>query len=168
VNQPDTERLELRLSETFLAASAFSPVALLGLGLWGLLRAGEVRVVPLVLLVVGGVLAVAVASDLPHRVELTAEGITRRCPLRRQFLAWDEVVSLSRTRIDRSGQRLFGRAVGGLRSSKVGGLVAVVGPKRRRYLLTDRQERPDQWHELQRLVGRWAPGVALPSGPPTG
>lgn len=159
------QRLELRPSAPFLAASALSPVALLALGIWGSLRAGELRAVPAVLLAMGVVLAVAALWDLPLRVQLTGQGVTRVCLLRRQHLGWDDVVALGRTRVDRGGERLVGRAVSGLRSSKVGGLVLLVGPKRRRYLLTDRQERPDQWHELERLVPRWAPGVALPPPP---
>lgn len=163
----DEQQLELRPSALFLAASAVSPASLLILGTWGSLRAGELRAIPGVLLALGAVLAVAALWDLPVRVQLSGQGVTRVCLLRRQHVSWDEVMALGRTRIDRGGERLVGRAVSGLRSSKVGGLVLLVGPKRRRYLLTDRQERPDQWHELERLVPRWAPGVALPP-PPAG
>lgn len=158
------ESVELRLSAWFLVSAVFTPAVLILLGGWGLWRTGEVRVFPSLLLAMGAVLLIVVAADLPYRVELHEEGVDRICPLRRQHVSWDDVTALTRTRVERGGQALFGRAVGA-RSSKVGGLVLLVGPKRRRYLLTDRQERPDQFHELEQKIRRWAPGVALPGSP---
>jgi hypothetical protein len=159
------EPLVVRPSGFFLVSAFFSPALLVTLGLWGWWRVGELRTTSGVLLVVGLFLTVTVLADLPYRVVFGPEGVSRVCPLRRQRLAWDDVTALSRTRVDRGASRLFGRAVSGLRSQKVGGLVVLVGPKRRRYLLTDRQERPDEYHELKRRIGVWAPGVPVPAGP---
>lgn len=161
------EVVELRVSSWFLVSAIFTPAVLVVLGSWGLLRAGELRVFPALLLGLGLVLLLIIAVDLPYRAEVNRDGVDRICPLRRQRVPWDDVIAISRTRVDRGGQRLLGRAVA-RGPSKVGGLVLLVGPKRRRYLLTDRQERPDQFDRLQQAVRLWAPGVPLPAAPRIG
>jgi hypothetical protein len=161
----DEAPIVIRPSGWFVASSVLSPLVLLALGGWGLLATEGLAWLPTGLFVVGAVLAVIVAADLPVRSELGPDGVERVCPLRRQRVPWDDVVAVGRTRVDRGPQRLLGRAVTGGGSRKRGGLVLEVGPKRRRYLLTDRQERLDQHHELRRLVPRWAPGVPLPAEP---
>lgn len=161
------EVIELRVSPWFLVSAIFTPAVLVLLGSWGLWRAAELRVFPALLLGAGLVLLLVIAVDLPYRVEVNPDGVDRICPLRRQRVAWDDVIAITRTRVDRGAQRLLGRAVA-RGPSKVGGLVLLVGAKRRRYLLTDRQERPDQFDRLQRSVRIWAPGVPLPAAPRAG
>ena len=162
---PDDGPLVLRPSAWFLVSSLLSPGLLVGLGAWGLVAAGRLAVLPAGLLVLGVVLWAIVLADLPLRSELGSEGVERICVLRRHRVSWDDVMALGRTRVDRGPQRLIGQAVTGSGPRRRGGLVLEVGPKRRRYFLTDRQERPDQHHELRRLVPDWAPGVTLPAEP---
>jgi hypothetical protein len=99
------------------------------------------RVLPTLVLVVGLVFTLIVLFDYPIAVTFDAEGLTRRTLLRRQRMRWSGIDQLSRSRPG---------VVAGFRKLAHGGLVAVVG--RRRYMLVDRCESPDEYAELERIL----------------
>lgn len=170
---------ELRLHSSLrgIAAAFSTPVLLGGLGGWVLATRG-LHPVPLGLVVLATVLAAVVLADYPLSSRFAADGIERRCPLRRHHLAWDGIDALQRAAGSRLRRRLVpvaGEDEGaGPRRRLVaspGGLVAVRG--RRRYLLVDQPESPEEHDVLLALVAAAAPGVAVvaprpPAGvPPT-
>lgn len=99
------------------------------------------RVLPTLVLVAGLIATLIVLFDYPIAVTFDADGLTRRTPLRRQRMQWSAIDQLSRSRPG---------IVAGVRKLAHGGLVAVVG--RRRYMLVDRCESPDEFAELERLL----------------
>lgn len=99
------------------------------------------RVLPTLVLVAGVFATLIVLFDYPIAVTFDADGLTRRTLLRRQRISWSAVDQLSRSRPG---------VVAGVRKLAHGGLVAVVG--RRRYMLVDRCESPDEFAELERIL----------------
>jgi hypothetical protein len=99
------------------------------------------RVLPTLVLVAGVVATLIVLFDYPIAVTFDADGLTRRTLLRRQRLRWSAIDQLSRSRPG---------VVAGVRRLSHGGLVAVIG--RRRYMLVDRCESPDEFAELERIL----------------
>ena len=102
------------------------------------------------LLVVGAVLVVGVLADYPVATTFTPDGFRRRMVLRHQTVAWHRVSQLTRVRpgVTRN-----------LRGLSHGGLAAAVG--RRRYLLVDQPESPDEFDALYELVGERAEDLGL-------
>lgn len=153
----------------FVVLSALSPLVLLTLGIWGLSRAGEFRVLPSILLATGAILAVVAALDVPVKIRLDEAGVHRRCLLRRQVLAWDDVLGLRRPRT-RRGRRTAERPVrsspGVAEGSDPGrGGLLVETTARRQYMLSAGRERPATYAAIEAVVRRHAPGLSLP-GPP--
>ncbi len=156
----------------FIALGVFSPTVLIILGTWGLVRAGELRVVPMILLVLGIFMALVAAFDIPILIRVDGEGVHRRCIARSQTFGWDEVVAFRRPR-GRRGRRGVGEstaanveqsgAMGNPRTGR-GGLVLET-TERRQYLLSTGRERPDTYVGIESAVSRYAPGLSLP-GPP--
>ena len=109
----------------------------------GVLVVGSVgfRVLPTVLLLAGVAAVAIVTLDHPIAVTFDADGLTRRMLLRRHRMPWSAIDQLSRSRPG---------LVAGVRRMSHGGLVAVVG--RRRYMLVDRCESPDEFAALERLL----------------
>ena len=144
------------------------------LGAWGLLRGGEVRALPLVLLVIGLLMALVAAFDIPLEVGVDADGVERRCLARTQRFAWDDVVGFGRTRSGRV-KRGFGASAeaepvssqpAGMGDPKTGrGGLVLETVARRQYLLSAGRERPDTYVALESSVSRYAPGLSMP-GPP--
>ncbi len=153
----------------FVALSALSPLVLLTLGIWGLSRAGELRILPTILFAIGVILAVVAALDVPLKIRLDEAGVHRRCLLRRQVLAWDDVLGLRRPRT-RRGRRAADRSVrsspGAAEGADPGrGGLLVETTARRQYLLSAGRERPATYAAIEEVVRRHAPGLSLP-GPP--
>ncbi len=164
------DRLEFTPSAGFIALSAASPALLLGLGAWGIIGAGQVRTLPLVLVVLGIGLALVAAFDVPFRIIVDDDGVTRRCLLRRQRFAWDDVVAFRRPQ-PRRGRRGISQAVGGpggdgepMSAPGKGGLLLETRA-RRQYLLSLGRERPATYGAIEEAVRRHAPGLSMP-GPP--
>lgn len=132
-----------------LVLAPLGALALLG---GGLLMPGR-SVGAYVVTFLGAVAVGVVGYDMPISTSFDREGIERRCPLRRQRIAWDHIDRIGRTR------PLFAL----WRRRAKGGLVAVRG--QRQYLLADRRERDGELDRLITASGlsrddyRWA-GVA--------
>ena len=99
------------------------------------------------------VLAVALAAALVHvlrsipvRAEISAHGVKRVCPLRRQTIPWDEIDAFERLRRSR-------------------GLVVRTADRKRR-VVCDRCEGRVEYEALQALVAEHARGAALPEEAP--
>jgi hypothetical protein len=152
-----------------------SPGALVALGVWGASAGGTVGVV---LLVVGVVLGATAGWVMPWSARIDHVGVHRRTLLRRQTIAWDDVVAIERGRPSRRGR---------VRRDPLGGWMAGTPPTssggpggaapdrskglmvrtvdRKRHVLATHAERPDQWDTLKALVAEHAPGVAPPPPP---
>lgn len=178
------ERLHLHpsASGTVLAWSA-GPV-LLGLGLLAALF-GDGSGGPVLFAVLGLAATTWVAWDVPLRVEVGPEGVTRVCALRRQLLPWDQLVAIERVGraklprrrdlglmgrlgsvTDEHEQRsAAGRRAAAARKGAKGGLLAR-GPRRASWQLIDRAEGHEQFLELRRLVGTYAEATQLRAGAP--
>ena len=118
-------------------------------------------------MLIGLVLAFVVLWDVPRSVEFSPDGVCRRCVLRAPVLGWDRVVAIERVPTRPMSYDGIQRRLAGLKGHERPqgrGLVARVPPKRR-YLLCDVSERPDQWDELRSKLARWTPGVSLPARP---
>ena len=173
MSSAETE-VEFRPSLGFLALGIFSPAVLIILGLWGVVRAGELRIVPLVLLVIGLLMALVTALDIPVSIVVDAKGVHRRCAARTQTFPWDEVVAFRRPR-GRRGRRGVGStsapsggsaASGAMGNPETGrGGLVLETTARRQYLLSTGRERPDTYVALERAVAHHAPGLSMP-GPP--
>ena len=118
-------------------------------GIWAVSSAGW-KVVPTLVLLFGMSLAGVVALDYPIASSFSADGVTRRMMLRHQYMDWDRIDQLSRTRP---------KLLSSWRKLGHGGLVAIVG--RRRYLLVDHCESRNEFNEVERLVGERADEIGL-------
>lgn len=118
-------------------------------GLFGVLRGGW-RVFPTLLLICGLVFLLVVLLDYPVASTFSPQGVRRRMMLRRQYFGWERVDQITRARAG------FGS---GLRGVKHGGLAAVVG--KRRYLLVDQPESPEEFDQLYELLAGEADRVTL-------
>ena len=162
------DRVDFRPSGGFLLLTALSPLLVLVLAAWGLVRSGGPGTGPIILLVIGLVLAGVALFDVPHRVVVDGHGVTRRCVLRRQVFAWDDIRAFRRPRQKR-GRRRVGEGPGaptpgdGVEAGKGGLLVETKA--RRQYLLSFGRERPDTYGGIEEMVRRHAPGLSMP-GPP--
>jgi len=137
--------VHLRPSSTTAFLGVVSPLVLVVLGGVGV-AGGGLATPGGVILLVGLVLAVAVAWELPWRSDIDEHGIVRRSVLRTLRVGWDDVVAFERGGRRRGGA-LVARTVDG------------------RLALSDAPERPDQWDALRLLVSDHAPGVVVPPPP---
>jgi len=162
VSDEDVEPLTLYSSWRGLVVGVVAPILLIGFSVGAMISAGRIAVLAVILATVGALLGTIVLFDLPRRSVITNTGITRRCPLRAQLLPWDRITSITRT----PGTTFTGyKEPGAGRLSRgMGGLSAVAG--KRRYLLLDHIEGPDEYAELVRCLKAWAPGVSLRASPP--
>jgi hypothetical protein len=140
--------VELRLSTSMRVLAVVSPLVLLGLGLYGVVRGG-VRTPGAVLVVVAVLVGGAAAWVLPWVTTMDADGVHRRSLLRRHDVPWDEVVAIERHRRRANGPLVL-RTVG-----------------RDRIALADAVERPAQWDSMREVVRLHAPGAAVPDPPTT-
>ncbi len=133
-------------------SAAISPVALL---LLGGAAAGGVgfRPVPLVLLLIGAVLAIVVVTDLPRHTRFTRDGVVRVCLLRTHRLPWTRLVAIERTRPN-TMTLVRNLAERDREARQVSGGLIARGPGRRRWLLTDNLESRAEHDELARLLDR--------------
>jgi hypothetical protein len=117
----------------FLIGSAVGAIVVAAAGTYGVIAAGFNAITTLVALT-GWFFVGVVALDLPIASTFTADGVRRHLLLRRQFLAWEPGDALTRSRpsLMRHESRL-----------RQGGLVLRRG--RRRYLLVDKAESPDEY-----------------------
>lgn len=135
-----TESVTLHTSWRGIVTSAAGAFIVLVAGVLVVAAVGF-RVLPTLVLVAGVIATLIVLFDYPIAVTFDADGLTRRTLLRHQRMQWSGVDQLSRSRPG---------IVAGVRKLAHGGLVAVVG--RRRYMLVDRCESPDEFAELERIL----------------
>jgi hypothetical protein len=139
------------------AASSALVTTAMAVVAWG---AGA-TVVSVGLTVVAGAIVAIVVVDYPVATEFSATGVVRRCPLRRQHLAWDRVEMLTRS----AGATLLRRDRASVdRVGEDGGLVAVVG--RRRYLLVNVAESRDECAVVRGRLDAWGVPTRWRAGPP--
>jgi hypothetical protein len=93
------------------------------------------------LIVIGGVLLAASVFDFPLSTSFDGDGIVRHTMVRAQRLPWTRVAALARA----PASRLKPRSM-----RKAGPLVATMG--KRRYLLVDCTEGPDEYDAIRRFV----------------
>ena len=110
-------------------------------GVFGVILGGF-RLVPTVFLVAGVGFLIVVLFDYPVATTFTPTGVRRRMVLRAQSIAWDRIERITRVRPG---------IAKGLRGVEHGGLAAVVG--RRRYLLVDQPESPEEFDLVYRAAG---------------
>jgi len=162
VSDEDVEPLTLYSSWRGLIVGILAPALLIGFSVSAMIWSGQVSILAMILASMGAFLGLVVLFDLPRRCVITDSGITRRCPLRAQLVPWDQITSITRT----PGTTFTGHKEpgAGRLSRGMGGLSAVAG--KRRYLLLDHVEGPDEYAELVRCLKAWAPGVSLRASPP--
>ncbi len=114
---------------------------LLAIGLTAVIGGGW-RPFSAVVFAIGALAMLGVAVDFPLASTFSADGVRRHTLLRRQYLPWDKVTQLTRSRAG---------LLRGMRKLVLGGLVAVVG--RRRYLLVDQQESGPEFDALWHVIG---------------
>jgi len=103
---------------------------------------GGWRIVPTLILAVGSGFVLVVLFDYPVATTFSASGVRRRMVLRAQSWPWERITQFTRVRPG---------VTKGLRGLSHGGLAALVG--KRRYLLVDQAESPDEFDVLYRLAG---------------
>ena len=147
--EPNLSPITLHSSWRGLLSSLIGALLITAAGTTGVLLAG-VRVLPTIFLVAGVGFLMVVMFDYPVASTFSEEGIRRRMPLRAQRFSWDEIAQFTRVRpgITR-----------GLRGLEHGGLAVLVG--RRRYLLLDQPESPDEFDQLYRLAGERVADLGL-------
>ena len=133
-----SERVRLYSSWRGLLLAFFSPGALLLLGVLAMQRSG-LRILPVILIVVGGGLLLVSLFDYPLHTTFDRDGVTRRTPLRAHRIPWLRVGAINRAR-------------GGRRGKRGGPLSAGVG--RRKYLLVDRCEGAQEYEDLRSLLSQ--------------
>jgi hypothetical protein len=116
----------------------------------GLLVAGVVNLVTIVLLATSLIFTVVALFDLPFAAEFRRDGVVRRMALRHQFISWERVTRLGRLRVGVLRTR---------RDARGGGLVAAID--RRKYVLVDTMESAVEFDDLRRLLGEWAEALSL-------
>ncbi len=164
----DESPVEIAESGLAYGTRALAPVALGLVAASGFWLGGDRIVVPSFFLVMAVVAAAVVLFDAPRKVVMSRAGVYRHCLLRTHFFDWEVVSALERAPTPP-------RKAGGWMERRVlrheprprapEGLVLRVG-KKRRYLLLNRPERPDQWDALSSRVAIWAPHVSIPRRPP--
>lgn len=132
---------------------------------------GRGVIAPLLFTILGGGALAWIAWDVPSRVEVGPDGVTRVCVLRRDHLPWGELVAIER-HARRAPKREDGRKAPGddtaaakQRKGSRGGLTAR-GTGRRSWQLTDRAEGYRQYEALRRIMARHAPATLLRAGAP--
>lgn len=143
VGEPAPVPTEITLHSSWrgLVASSIGAGVILLAGVAGVLLGGW-RFFPTLVLALGLFLSAVVLFDYPVATRFTAEGFERRMPLRHQRFGWDRVRQLTRARPG---------VTANLRGLEHGGLAAAVG--RRRYLLVDQPESPEEFDVVYALVG---------------
>ncbi len=150
---------------------AVAPLILFGIAAAGFVRAGEPRPVPVVLATIGTVILVIQLFDFPVVTVFGPDGVERRCLLRRQMLLWDDVASIARPGSIESATAVNsepGRSPAGRqrRRSSRQGLVAEVGERRRRHLLTDHIEGVAEYDAVERGLREWSPMTPMRASRP--
>lgn len=143
-------RVVVHTSWRGLLTAVSAPLILLVLGGLGL-QAGP-GPVALVLTGSGLLLGLVVALDYPRRAVFDRDGVERVCFLRRQRLPWDRLVAIERTRPTTVAQARNLRAAEARESRVVSGGLVARGPRRRRWLLTDRIESRGEYDRLAELL----------------
>ncbi len=165
----DDGPVEISESGVALGVRLSAPVALGVIGWAGFWQSEGFAVVPSIFIVLAVVATGIALFDLPRAILFDTEGVHRRCLLRTHMIEWDRVGALERVpRAPFQPRRVFGMILHGTGEPSVTapkGLVLRVGRKRR-YLLLNRAERPDQWDLLSSRIKIWAPHVSIPRRPP--
>ena len=133
-----------------ISAAFATPLLLTLVGGLAVANAGF-RGIPTTILLVGGVLLAVSLFDLPLHTTFDADGIHRRCLLRRHTLSWADVQLIQRAR---GSLRSYAQLKGSDHErTPSGGLVAALGSVRR-YQLTDRIECRSEYDMLRDVVRR--------------
>jgi hypothetical protein len=103
---------------------------------------GGWRFFPTLILIVGLGFVLVVLFDYPVATTFSAAGVRRRMMLRVQSWPWERISQFTRVRPG---------VTKGFRGLSHGGLAALVG--KRRYLLLDQPESPEEFDVLYRLAG---------------
>lgn len=140
--------VELRLSTSVRVLAVGAPLVLVALGLYGVLRGGLVSPGGVVA-VVGVLIGVAAAWELPWSTEIGDDGVRRRALLRQRHVGWDDVVAFERHR------------------RRPDGALVLRTIERERVVLADVTEPPAAWDRIREIVTTCAPGAAFPDPPPT-
>lgn len=143
-----------------------APVALALIAAAGFWQGSLRSPVPIVFSVVAAFFFVVVLFDMPWAVGFDAEGVHRRCLLRTHTIDWDSVTAMERfPSARRRPQRgAIARMVRNDVVRRPVGLSVRIG-KKKRYILLNRAERPDEWDVLSSRLKIWAPHVPLPGRP---
>ena len=142
-----------------LAASFISPSILLLVGISSWAVTGTLSILAIVLISLGTLIVAVSLFDMPRRTVFDATGVHRACLLRRHDLEWTALTALVRAP---------GPIVGGVRDEEAsrfrrsrgyGGLAAQVG--RRRYLLVDQAEAPEEFEAVREIIATHSPATAI-------
>ena len=142
-----------------VAASGLGATAVFGAGMVGVVLGGW-RLLPTGLLALGTLFLATVLFDYPVATTFDSDGVTRRMLLRRHRIGWDRIDQLTRSRPGFASN---------LRGVRHGGLTAAVG--RRRYLLVDQPESPEEYDVVCAVAGErmmisgCSAGCAHPTAP---
>jgi hypothetical protein len=131
-----------------------SPLALTGVGVLAIVAEG-MNVISLVLVLIGGLLLLTTMFDFPIWTSFDHEGIVRRTVLRAHRLPWSRLTTVARAPASRLKPRNMRRA---------GPLVATIG--RRRYLLLDCPEGPDEYNAVRSYASAADNGPLMQAEPP--
>ncbi len=150
-----------------LLLSTLTPLLLTLLGLWAVATVGF-RIVPVIVLLLGGGLLSIAVLDYPRHTRFGETGIERIAFLRRHCLEWDVVNALERAplgRLRRKGRLTAGERASSRVPSAGAGLVARIG--KRRYLLVNTVESRGEFEDLTSVVETFAPHVSITAAKPS-
>jgi hypothetical protein len=151
--------LTLHASLRGSVAVVVGPLLLVGLGVASLVVVGP-HPIPAGLAVLGVLLLVGAAWDVPRRTEFRPDGIRRVCWLRTATVPWEDVVAIQRARPSTAATLRNLRPAPNEQPRVSGGLLAR-GAGRRRWLLTDQVESQDEHDRLRALLERLPTVVAM-------
>lgn len=160
--------LRLPASASGRALTLGSPVLLIGIGGYGVVRGG-LDAPGLWVLVAGLVILAAACWTMPWHTEIDADGVHCRTLVRRRTVSWDDVVAFERVRRGRApgvGSRDMRGAPSHASSGGRGGPLALRTTAGERILLSDAVEPPPTWDALRELAARYAPGTSVADPPP--
>ncbi len=133
-------------------SAAISPTVLLALGAAAVGGVGF-RPIPTTLLIIGALLTLVVATDLPRHTRFSTDGVVRVCLLRKQRLVWSRLVAIERTRPN-TMNLVRNLAESDRDARQVSGGLIARGSGRKRWLLTYNLESRAEHDELARLLER--------------
>lgn len=147
----DTDHLVLYPTWVGLLATTLVPAGLLLLG-WAALAAGGSSVLGWSLIGVAVGTGVWAGRDFPRHVIVGPDGILRRCLLRTHRLGYVEVAAIQRAPASRIATARALRSHDPQQRRRARSGLVAAGPGRRRWMLTDQPESPEEYDRLARLL----------------